>query len=77
MPSIRSLFPDLPAAFPGPQLDELTGNLFRWRTIKNLRSKKRIPEACFLKISPRKILIVRDEFLVWAEQYASMHSAAA
>lgn len=70
-PAFGSLFSHLPDKFLASRLDELTEGVFRWRTIKNLRCKKRIPARCFVKISPRKILILRDEFLEWAEGYAA------
>lgn len=70
MSSVHELFGDWPAKFLAKQIDELSGGIFRWATIKNMRSKRLIPESCFVKISKRKILIVRDEFLAWAEQYA-------
>lgn len=72
MVSVQDIYAFLPALFLATRLDELTDNVFRWRTIKNLRCKKKIPESCFVKISPRKILIVRDEFLAWAEKYATI-----
>lgn len=71
MSMLHNVFNKLPKVFPATQLDELTNNIFRWRTIKNLRCKRKIPESCFAKVSPRKILIDRDEFLAWAEAYAA------
>lgn len=68
MPSLKEIYADLPKKFPGPLLDELTGGDFRWRTIKNMRSKGTIPGRCFVKISPRKVLILRDTFFEWAEE---------
>lgn len=60
----------LPPVFPGKDLDRLTGNVLRWRTIQNRRCRREIPEGCFSKISPRKIVIHRDPFIAWlcAEQ---------
>lgn len=61
----------LPPIFPGAELDRLTENAIRWRTIQNIRSSKeiseskRIPNGCFLRDGKRKILIVRDQFLKW------------
>lgn len=55
----------LPKVFPGREIDTLTARAIRWRTIQNQRSKREIPENCFSKISPRKVLILRDPFLVW------------
>lgn len=63
------LFPDLPKLIPGKQIDKLSGGVFCWGTIKNLRSQKKIPESCFVKVSPRKIFILRDAFLDWADLY--------
>lgn len=71
MSTLREIFEGLPPSFLANRLDELTNNLFRWRSIKNLRCRRKIPEVCFVKISPRKIMIIRDEFLAWAETYAS------
>lgn len=60
----------LPPIFPGKDLDRLTGNVLRWRTIQNRRCRREIPEDCFSKISARKIVIHRDAFIAWlyAEQ---------
>lgn len=55
----------MPTSFPGKLLDSLTANALRWRTIQNLRSRKAIPASCFVKISSRKVLILRDPFLEW------------
>lgn len=55
----------LPRVFLGREIDSLTAKAIRWRTIQNQRSKREIPESCFSKISPRKVLILRDPFLTW------------
>lgn len=68
---IQQLKDHLPPLFAGSELDRLTGNSLRWRTIQNIRtcrdypSEKRIPANCFLKSGDRKLLIVRDPFLEW------------
>lgn len=64
---IEHLALTLPHSFPGPSIDALTANSLRWRTLQNRRSKGEIPEACFVKISPRKVLIVRDQLVAWLE----------
>lgn len=69
MSSVHDLFPNWPLKFLANRLDELSEGAFRWRTIKNLRSQGKIPESCFVKVSPRKIFILRDDFLNWATQY--------
>ncbi len=70
--TLQELFPKMPEKFLANRLDELSDSIFRWRTVKNLRCKGTIPESCFVKISPRKILIVRDEFLAWALKNSSL-----
>lgn len=55
----------LPFVFPGKDIDKLTANVFRWRTMQNMRCKGKIPQECFLRLSSRKILIYRDKFLAW------------
>ena len=70
---LREMFPNFTAMILGTRLDEVTDGLFHWRTIKNLRSRGLIPEECFLKISPRKVLIIRDTFLEWVQQYVQTH----
>lgn len=55
----------LPESFPGPMIDYLTSKGLRWRTIQNRRSRGEIPAHCFVKVSPRKVLILRDAFLAW------------
>ena len=76
MLSVTSIFPDLPPIFLAALLDDLTGGAFRWRSIKNLRSRKLIPEDCFVRASPRKIFIHRDNFFQWADSYATKASRA-
>lgn len=71
--SFKEMFPNFTPLILGTRIDEVTKGLFRWRTIKNMRSKGLIPEECFEKISPRKVLIRRDPFLEWAERYAHSH----
>lgn len=68
--TLYEIFSVLPETFLANRLDDLSLGAFRWRTIKNLRCKGPIPKNCFVKVSPRKIFIVRDEFLAWAEEYA-------
>lgn len=55
----------LPEVFPGKDIDRLTSRIFRWRTLQNQRSRGEFPEDCFIKLSPRKVLILRDRFLAW------------
>lgn len=70
MANLLSHFINLPEKFLGTELDARTDNLFRWRTVKNLRCQHKIPESCFVKVSPRKVLILRDPFFDWASHYA-------
>lgn len=61
----------IPPLFAAKELDRLTGNALRWRTIQNIRANKtlsedqKIPEDCFMKYRDKKILIRRDPFLNW------------
>lgn len=55
----------LPESFPGSQIDALTSKCHRWRSLQNKRSRGEIPEGCFVKISSRKILILKQPFLEW------------
>ena len=55
----------LPESFPGTMIDYLTSKGLRWRTIQNRKSRGEIPAHCFIKVSPRKVLILRDAFLAW------------
>jgi hypothetical protein len=50
-----------PVAFPGPELDERSGNVLVWATIQNLRSRKLIDPQCFIEGKPT--IILRDPFL--------------
>lgn len=58
----------LPEFFPGSKIDVLTANSLRWRTLQNRRSRGEIPSDCFVKVSPRKVLIIRDAFLAWLSE---------
>lgn len=57
----------LPEVFPGKDIDRLTSGIFRWRTLQNQRCRGEVPPECFLRLSPRKILIHRDKFLAWLQ----------
>lgn len=56
----------LKPVFPGTSTDEMTGGAIRWRTIQNKRSRREIPDECFVR-SGRRVLVVRDPFLDWWE----------
>ena len=62
---IEQFAKSLPASFPGTNLDSLTNKVLRWRTIQNRRSRGEIPSECFVKMSSRKVIILRDPFLAW------------
>lgn len=55
----------LPRVFLGKEIDHLTNGILRWRTIQNQRSAGQIPSECFEKISARKVVILREKFLMW------------
>jgi hypothetical protein len=54
----------LPPVFLGARLDELTGDAINWGTIQNKRSRREIPDECFVRSGPR-VLVRRDKFLDW------------
>lgn len=55
----------LPPVFLGSLSDELTGGAVHWATIQNKRSRREIPDECFLRSGTRNILVIRDRFLDW------------
>jgi hypothetical protein len=55
----------LPPIFLGSLSDELTGGAVHWATIQNKRSRREIPDECFLRCGTRNILVIRDRFLDW------------
>lgn len=59
----------LPEVFPGKDIDKLSGNIFRWRTLQNMRCKGEISQDCFVRLGTRKVLICRDKFLEWLKNY--------
>lgn len=61
---IEDLRDVLPPIFAGTRLDELTGGAICWRTTQNSRSKREIPDDCFVR-SGTKVLVRRDAFLDW------------
>ncbi|XPV75784.1 MAG: hypothetical protein ACNI27_14235 [Desulfovibrio sp.] len=68
---IKKLKEHLPPLFAGTELDKLTGNALRWRSIQNLRANRELPEnrkipkECFVRYNGKKVLINRDPFLDW------------
>ncbi|WP_419779283.1 hypothetical protein [Maridesulfovibrio sp.] len=72
---LEQLKKEIPAMFAATEVDKLTGNAIRWRTVQNMRCKKKlaIPPECFLFSGKRKVLIVRDIFFEW--WFANMISA--
>jgi hypothetical protein len=61
---IEELRQALPPIFLGTHVDEMTGGAIHWPTIQNKRSKREIPDDCFVKSGP-KVLVRRDPFLDW------------
>src|SRR5215471_2659142 len=54
----------LPPIWLGSRTDELTGHAICWGTIQNRRSRREVPEECFVR-SGNRVLIIRDKFLPW------------
>jgi hypothetical protein len=63
---IEQLRAALPPVFLGSASAELTGGVICWGTIQNKRSRREIPDDCFVRSGPR-VLVVRDPFLKWWE----------
>jgi len=61
---IEELRAALPPVFAGTSLGELTGDAIHWPTIQNKRSRREIPDECFVRSGPR-VLVRRDPFLNW------------
>jgi len=54
----------LPPVFLGARVDDLTGGAICWATTQNRRSRREIPDECFVRAGPR-VLVRRDPFLAW------------
>ncbi len=61
---VDELRASLPPIFAGTSLGELTGNAIHWPTVQNKRSRREIPDECFVRSGPR-VLVIRDPFLDW------------
>ncbi len=64
----------LPPVFRGKDLDALTGKILQWRTIQNARSRREIPDECFAKLSPRKVIVLREPFLKWLAENIAVYA---
>jgi hypothetical protein len=63
---VEELKKALPPVFAGTSIDELTGGAIHWPTIQNKRSRREIPDECFVRSGP-KVLVIRDPFFAWWE----------
>ncbi len=61
---IDQLRDELPPVFAGPSVEELTGGAINWGTVQNKRSRREIPDECFIR-SGTRVLVIRDPFLKW------------
>jgi hypothetical protein len=61
---IEQLRQELPSVFAGTSVAELTGGAINWGTIQNKRSRREIPDQCFVR-SGTRVLVLRDPFLDW------------
>jgi len=67
----------LPPVFAGQHIGRLTGGVFSWGSIKNLRHAGEIPEACFGPRYGRSHALtpmIRDPFLDWLEKRVEVQS---
>ncbi len=67
---LQRLRETMPPLFAGTELDRLTGGAYRWRTLQNEKSASTkgkcapIPDDVFLRSGSKKLLVVRDPFLI-------------
>jgi hypothetical protein len=73
-PVVEGFRKEWPVAFAGPLLDELSGNVCRWSTTQNRRSRREIPPECF--VEGRPTIVLRDPFLDWLDSRLSAVSDA-
>jgi hypothetical protein len=64
-PVVEGFRKEWPPAFAGPKLNELSGNAIRWSTTQNRRSRRQIPDECFVRGGARLVIVLRDPFLDW------------
>lgn len=64
MDFIEQLREQAPAAFPGKDIKTYLPAAPQWSTIQNKRSRREIPDECFVR-SGLHVLIKRDAFLDW------------
>jgi hypothetical protein len=57
-----------PPTFLGTELDERSAGCLKWSTTQNRRSRKEIPDDCFVR-DPHKIFVRTDPFLDWYEAW--------
>jgi hypothetical protein len=63
---IEDLRQVLPPLFAGSKIGELTGGAIHWPTIQNKRSRREIPDECFIRSGANgRVLVRRDPFLAW------------
>ena len=54
----------MPPLFAGVEVDRLTGNALRWRTLQNMKCRGELPSELFIRHG-RKLLLDRDVLLDW------------
>lgn len=54
-----------PAVFAAVELDRMTGNAYRWRSLQNELSRGQAPRDMVIKQGTRKSLLLRDKFLAF------------
>lgn len=64
-PVVAAARKEWPIIFAAHDIHEISGGAFALNTIRDLRSKKRIPPKCFARSMGKKVIIHRDNFLDW------------
>ena len=61
--AMKTLQEELPAVFAGTELDRITGNAYRWDTLRNEIYRGEAPADICYTIGSRKKIVDRDRFI--------------
>lgn len=64
-PIVASLRKELPPVFALSKINELSGGVFAYSTIRNMRAQGKIPQDCFVRYMGKKVVVHRDPLLDW------------
>lgn len=64
-PIVASVRKEWPPLFALSKIDRMSGGVFAYSTIRNMRAQKKIPDECFIRYKGKKVVVHRDPFLDW------------